>query len=245
MIAHPPMSRAFERLAQSGRTLAELRRSQASCIIAILLLSSCASVPPPPRYDPACFEHTFPVGVPYPSPREPLNALFPRPRVRAFPGNGEEPSLVVTVRRVGSYSEPEAQLSLIESGSGEIRAELFVPEPCSVTDQLHSLFMQDPQSTETERLGKVVVRKVILTERQFPGLRKILRNFQRLKLPTQLFEGLVLDQRAYSLWVETPMETLEEVTILPDRAFASWAERAITEVADRSRGSVTVSPAAP
>jgi hypothetical protein len=204
-----------------------MRRS----VILILLLTSCASVPAPPSYDLACFDHSLPVGVPYPTPRDPLDELFPRPRIRRYPVSGIEPSTVVTVRRVGPYSEPEAQLSLVELSSGEIRAELYVPEHCSVSDQLYSLYMQDPQSTEQARLSRVLVRKINLTEKQFPGLREIYQGFQRLKLRTRLFEGLVLDQRSYHLWVETPLENLELSTVLPDRTFASWAERAIAEVA--------------
>lgn len=200
-----------------------------------LVLTACASVPAPPVYDPSCFAHSLPVGVPYPSPADPLEHLFARPRIEAYPRSDNDPAAVITVRRVGPYSEPEAQLSLIEAANGEIRAELYIAGPCSVSDQMYASYVRNPQSTERERLLGVLVKKTTVTEREFPELRRIYDRFQHLRLRTNLFKGLVLDARVYHLWVETPLERLEMSASLPDTDFAEWAERAVAAV-DRYRG---------
>lgn len=194
-----------------------------------ICLVSCRSLPAPPEYDPACFEARLPVGVAYTHPDD-MDRLFPVPVLRLFPQSTTEPVRLVTIRRIGPYSEPEAQLTLTQLANGRVRAEFAEPVDCSVSDQLFRLFVEDISSTEDERIATVRIRRFTITENDLPELRTIYRRFQRLRLSVNLPAGLVLDTRAYTLWIETPMQMLHLETTESNKALAIWAESAIAAV---------------
>ena len=198
-------------------------------LIGTVLLAACATAPAPVEYDPRCFDHILPVGVEYPTPTNSLAELLPRPQINQYPKTSE-PDSIVTVRRVGPYSDPEIQFSLIESSDGHVVAQIFVPDHCSIGDQMLALFLRDPHSTEQERLRAVSIKKTTVTESQAPEVRHLFRDFQRLRVSTHLFEGLILDARSYQVWVDTPLEHLELSTVTRQAALAAWADRAIAEL---------------
>ena len=185
----------------------------------LLALAACASVPAPAAYDPSCFAQTLPMGVAYPTPRDGLDALFPRHELDGYPTRADDAFEIVTLRRTGPYSEPEVQVTLFASANGSVRAELIQPSGCSVSDQLYAAFVADPRSSEAERLRKVKLERKTVDSIQEPDLARAFRAFQHLHVATDRFAGLVLDVRSYHVRVETALEYLEFTAVIPDRRF--------------------------
>ncbi|HEY2091330.1 MAG TPA: hypothetical protein VGJ81_05545 [Thermoanaerobaculia bacterium] len=195
---------------------------RATLLILLWLVAACSSRPAAKPYDTACFAETLPVGVGYQSPRDVEERLLPRHDLSELGTNA--PYRIVTLRSIGPYSEPEVQLTIFEMPDGTLRGEFLAPVHCSINDQLHTLFVHNPASSEDERIKHVRMRRTMMTDRDLPELRTIDRDFRRLRISADLEADLVLDARIYDLWVETPENTLHLRSVEPERQFQRWAD---------------------
>jgi hypothetical protein len=81
----------------------------------------------------------------------------------------------------------------------------------------------------------VKIERIEVTDREMPALRGFRRQFRRLRLSADLYEGLLLDTSQYQLWIDTPMNSLALSTAVPDPPLAAWAQRLIAALSARRR----------
>jgi hypothetical protein len=107
---------------------------------------------------------------------------------------------IITFRVIPAYSQPEVQVVLTKSTTGEVTAVVSKLRR-SLELQLQDLYRDNQARTPSEIAKLVQVDRVTLSQADCPALKKIAMEFERVRAHVVLRNALVLDPRQYQLWV--------------------------------------------